>query len=56
MKTEKIMNYFNYMKNGLLKTCSWILDATGLLFSLPGVLLIYVGTTLSDFADMLKEI
>ena len=56
MKTEKITSYFNHMKNGLLKVCSWILDAIGLTFSLPGIALIYIGTTLSDWADTLKEI
>ena len=56
MKTEKITNYFNYMKNSLLKICSWILNIIGFIFSLPGVLLIYIGTTLADWADMLKDI
>ena len=44
------------MKNGLLTVCSWVLNAIGLIFSLPGVILIYIGTTLADWADMLKEI
>ena len=44
------------MKNGLLKICSWILDAIGLIFCLPGIALIYIGTTLSDWADMIKEL
>lgn len=56
MKIEKITSCFKYMKNGLLKICSWVLDAIGLLFSLPGILLIYIGIALSDLADILKEI
>ena len=44
------------MKNGLLKICSLVLNIIGLSFSLPGVLLIYIGTTLADWADLLKEI
>jgi len=44
------------MKNSLLKVCSWILNAIGLVFSLPGVILIYIGTTLADWADILKEL
>ncbi len=44
------------MKNGLLKICSWILDVIGLVFSLPGIALIYIGTSLLDLADMLKEL
>ena len=44
------------MKGCLLKVCSWILNIIGLVFSLPGVILIYIGTTLADWADLLKEI
>jgi len=56
MKTEKITSCFNHMKNGLLKVCSWILNIIGLIFSLPGVLLIYIGTTFADWADILNEL
>ena len=55
MKIEKITSCFNHMKNSLLKACSWVLNAIGLLFSIPGVLLIYIGTTISDWTDVLKE-
>ena len=55
MKIEKITSYFNYMKNGLLIICSCILNAIGLTFSLPGIALIYIGTTFADWANMLKE-
>ena len=44
------------MKKSLLKVCSWIFDVIGLVFSLPGVILIYIGTTISDYADTLKEL
>ena len=49
------MNYFN-MKKGLLKVCSWIFDAIGLVFSLPGIILICIGLAFADWADMIKEL
>ena len=44
------------MKKGLLKVCSWILNIIGLVFSLPGVILICIGLAFADWADMIKEL